>query len=279
MKLSKYLDAHKYPAILYALPLLVRLVHFLNYVTILRNWYVRSALRKLEKAQSREFRFLDAGCGMGDFAIGLGRRNSAARILGIDINPDNIELSRRIAKKMGLNNIDFAKDDLTNLNVNEKFDLVLCNSTLQFIENDDIALRNINSAMKKGGKLLLYVPIEFRRYLLPQYIEDKLLKDFFYRYHNDFLMHKYKADDVKNKLMRAGFEILSIKYTYGLSGALAFELYSLFLASMKMLPIVFFIPIGILYIILVFPVQLLLMVVDFLLPRKTGNGMLVVAVK
>ncbi len=279
-RISQLLDWHDYPALFYRFPILVRCVYTVNHILTLRNWYVRRALRKIEKSQSVGFSFLDAGCGMGEFALGVAKRHSHARVEGIDFTASNEPLANLIAKSMNLTNIKFYQGDLTGLRADRQYDLILCNSSLQFIKEDSLALHNLYTALKRTGVLLLYVPVTYRRYLpWSETLERKYLSDFYYKYHDDFLMHRYTSDEVLRKIQQEGFNIRSTEYAYGVCGAIAFELYSLILVGVKRFPIIWTILLVIIFACIVFPIQLLLMLIDFIIPKSIGNGVLIAAVK
>jgi ubiquinone/menaquinone biosynthesis C-methylase UbiE len=279
-ELTNYLDQHEYPRLFYRFPIFVRCVYVMNFILTLRNWYVYRALRKLEKKQPARFIFLDAGCGMGEFALGVAKRNSDAHIIGIDFTASNIPLANRVAQEMDLVNVEFSVGDLTTLQTENQYDLILCNSTLQFIKDDTRALQNLHRALTPTGTLLLYVPVRYYRYFKwSEVIERKYLSDFFYKYHEDFLMHRYTEEEVCKKIQQVGFRISSSEHAYGACGTIAFELYSLILAVAKRLPAVVSIPVTVIYACVVYPIQLLLMFMDFLLPQSIGNGLLIVAEK
>jgi ubiquinone/menaquinone biosynthesis C-methylase UbiE len=279
-RLSGYLDAHSYPGIFYRQPCLVRLIFAINFIMTLRNWYVAKEMKKIEEELNDHLNFLDAGCGMGEFAIGVANRHPEAQVMGTDFTESNIHLANILAKNMKLKNITFEHGDLTQMTDLNKYDLILCNSTLQFIEQDVIALRNINNALKIKGKLLIYVPIRYKRYFpFFEAMEKKYLSDYYYKYHDDFIMHRYNGKDISDKVAGSGLNIISSKYAYSALGAVAFEMYSILLTIIKRLPIILSVPCIIIYIITVLPIQLILMLFDFMLPHSNGNGMLVVAEK
>jgi hypothetical protein len=92
-------------------------------------------------------------------------------------------------------------------------------------------------------------------------------------------MHRYDPDEVFQKLRIAGFKINNVEYAYGICGAIAFEMYSLILVAVKILPIIIAIPCLAVYLCTLFPIQLFLMLVDYLIKKSTGNGLLIVAGK
>jgi 2-polyprenyl-3-methyl-5-hydroxy-6-metoxy-1,4-benzoquinol methylase len=277
---EQYLDQHEYPKILYRFPILVRCVYGINLILTLRNWFVRHALRALEKEQPANFSFLDAGCGMGEFALGVARRHAKAHVVGIDYTVSNIPLAKSVAREMNLTNIEFAIGDLSTLRTENRYDLILCNSTLQFIKNDGAALDNLQAMLKFNGVLLLYVPVRYHRYLkYSEMNERKYLSDFFYKYHDDFLMHRYNEDEITEKILHAGFTIRSSQYAYGVYGAIAFELYSFLLVVVKKNPVLLSLPVILAYAVFVFPIQFLLMAADFVSKKSKGNGLLIIADK
>jgi ubiquinone/menaquinone biosynthesis C-methylase UbiE len=279
-RISSVLDNRDYPGIFYRYTIIVRIIYLINFFFTLRNWYVYRALKKTEKEFSGPFSMLDAGCGMGEFAIGSANRNPASQVLGIDFVESNELLAAQVAGAMNLRNIKFIKSDLTLLDKSEVYDLILCNSALQFIKNDGKALANLKNALKPSGKLILYVPVTYRRYFpWTKFIEKKYLSDFYYKYHNDFLMHKYEPAEVLEKLENNGFEIRKLDYAYGIFGALSFELYSLLLAAIKKFPAIISILCIIIYSFTLLPVQLILMLVDYLYDKSSGNGLLILAGK
>jgi 2-polyprenyl-3-methyl-5-hydroxy-6-metoxy-1,4-benzoquinol methylase len=237
-------------------------------------------LRKIEKKQIYGFSFLDAGCGMGEFAIGVAKRNSHAHVCGIDFTESNIPVANIMAQTFHLKNTKFMEGDLATSFTKSQYDLILCNSTLQFIKEDVRALENLHLALKPEGTLLLYVPIRYQRYFkLSEAVERKYLLNFFYKYHDDFLMNRYREEEVCSKLKQVGFNIQTSEYAYGLWGGLASEIYSLILMLVKELPIVVSFLVLVIYILFVFPIQVLLMAADYLLVKTEGNGLLLVLKK
>jgi hypothetical protein len=138
----------------------------------------------------------------------------------------------------------------------------------------------MQSALNPHGTLLLYVPITYKRFFpWTETIEQKYLSDFLYKYHDDFSMHRYTANEVLKKIQQGGFNIKSTEYAYGVCGVIALELSFLILASVKRLPAYISLVFVLIYACAVFPVQLVLMLIDFVLPKSTGNGLLIIAEK
>jgi SAM-dependent methyltransferase len=102
-------------------------------------------------------RVLDVGCGVGRWSRLLASRG--ARVTGVDISPTMIEEARRRAAHLGLaERCRFETQHLAELNVGERFDLVLAVTVLQHIL-DPIALRasfrRMVEHLAPGGRMVI----------------------------------------------------------------------------------------------------------------------------
>ena len=61
-----------------------QLVFTLVRMTTLREWYLYSAIKKELKKHSNNFSFLDAGCGMGQFAFRIAKKYPSAKVTGLE---------------------------------------------------------------------------------------------------------------------------------------------------------------------------------------------------
>jgi len=278
--IAGYLDTHEYPHVFFKAPKLARFIQFVNRATTLRNWYVSKELGGLVAQMPQGFMMLDAGCGMGDFSMWVAKRRPDARILGVDFGAESVKLADLLARNQGLSNSRFESEDLVQLEKPQQFDLILCNAVLQSIREDEQVIVNFHKALRPGGSLLLYVPVHYKRYL-PGFarLEEKYLSGCFYGYASGFSHHRHTSDEIRSRLTTHQFQIVKETFTYGFTGALSFEMYSLLLICLKTLPVWITPAAVLLYTMLLYPLQLLLMFVDFITARKKGNGFLVIAKK
>jgi SAM-dependent methyltransferase len=150
---------------------------------------------------------LDAGCGPGVFAFELAKRHPQAQVLGIELEPDLVERANEIAQRAGLRNCRFEKGDVTQLDFDGTFDLVVSVDNLEHVEDDVTAMGTLLRALRPGGSLVVHVPGYERRWLL-----------FGRRVNFDVPGHVrpgYRAPELAEKLRRAGFEVIDQQYTYG----------------------------------------------------------------
>jgi SAM-dependent methyltransferase len=102
-------------------------------------------------------RALDVGCGVGRWSRILARRG--AHVTGIDLSPTMISQARRRTTQAGLiERCRFITQDLSALEANERFDLILGVTVLQHIL-DPVALRaaveRMTDHLAEGGRMVL----------------------------------------------------------------------------------------------------------------------------
>lgn len=96
---------------------------------------------------------LDAGCGYGQWAVSLAQVNEY--VIGIDLNPNMIEISNIVSKKYGCTNVEFRVGSLPHLDFpDEEFDLIWCWGVIMFINRAD-TLREFNRLLKPGGRFFI----------------------------------------------------------------------------------------------------------------------------
>lgn len=95
---------------------------------------------------------LDAGCGTGEKSLLLA--HMGARVTAVDICPSQVERARALAVKYG-QNIDFHVADVTRLNLNRKFDGIICSGVLHHTSDPHEGFRRLCSHLRPGGRILV----------------------------------------------------------------------------------------------------------------------------
>jgi len=158
-------------------------------------------------------RILDAGSGPGIFSFELAHRFPNARVLGIDLLEESIDVCTHIAHKIGADNVEFRREQIETLKERNTFDLILCVDILEHIEGDLSALRKLYESAAPGGILVLHVPAVYRRY--PVW---KKSLNFDVETH---VRTGYRKDEIQEKVRQTGFSIRKNGFTYGFWETLA----------------------------------------------------------
>ena len=170
---------------------------------------LRIRLRRVLPATDGIFEtILDAGCGGGVFSIELAKRHPEAKVLGLDMDSGLVERANVIAQRARLANCRFEQGDVTALEFDKRFELVVSVDNLEHVDDDTEALRGLLRALRPGGRLVVHVPGYERRWFV-----------FGRRVNFDVPGHVrpgYRADELTAKLRDGGFELVSCRATYGI---------------------------------------------------------------
>jgi ubiquinone/menaquinone biosynthesis C-methylase UbiE len=117
------------------------------------SYHSEVPFRTLEIAQGA--RALDVGCGWGDTAIALARKvGPSGSVLGLDCCDAFLEKGRKDARAAGLANVRFVAADVQTYRFQPDFDFCFSRFGMMFFSNPVVAMRNIRSALKPGGRLM-----------------------------------------------------------------------------------------------------------------------------
>jgi ubiquinone/menaquinone biosynthesis C-methylase UbiE len=100
---------------------------------------------------------LDVGCDTGTTTLKLAEAvKPTGKVLGIDISEQQLGLARQRAAAVNADNVELVLEDAaTHALPPQMFDLVFTRFGVMFFANPVAAFRNIKSAMKPSGRLLL----------------------------------------------------------------------------------------------------------------------------
>jgi SAM-dependent methyltransferase len=170
---------------------------------------LRIRLRRVLPATEGAYRsILDAGCGGGVFTMELAKQHPHATVIGLELEPELVERDAAVAQAAALTNCAFRQGDVTQLPFDGEFDLVVSVDNLEHVDDDVTAMRGLLRSLRPGGRLVVHVPGYERRWLM-----------FGRRVNFDVPGHVrpgYRADELVEKLERAGFTLSSCGYTYGM---------------------------------------------------------------
>ena len=71
-------------------------------------------------------------------------------IFSVDVKEDWINDCRNFFKQKEIKNVSFAVEDLTSINHQNKFDLIVCVDVMEHIAEDQKVFKNFYSALKEG---------------------------------------------------------------------------------------------------------------------------------
>jgi arsenite methyltransferase len=98
---------------------------------------------------------LDLGSGGGiDVFIASKKVGPIGRAVGVDMTDEMLDLARKSAEEMGLENVEFKKGDIEDLPFGEsEFDIIISNCVINLAPNKDKVFSEAYSVLKPGGRI------------------------------------------------------------------------------------------------------------------------------
>lgn len=154
---------------------------------------------------------LDVGCGTGAITRSIAEKTGpTGRVLGIDPNQNLIDQARLNAEDVP--GLDFQPGDVYTWDTAERFDLVTCARTLQWLAQPDAALRNLKKWVKPGGYLSILDYNHEKIAWTPELpAAMRLFYDAFLRWRQDAGFDNAIADHLPELLQRIGFADVQVE--------------------------------------------------------------------
>jgi SAM-dependent methyltransferase len=243
-----------------------RLLFSLLNRVFLRSWYVRRELRRQARS-THPVTILDAGTGFGQYTWFMRHLFPEADITAVDVKEEYLQRLGQYWKGHSLPPR-LSVADLLELPFEEEFDLLLNVDVMEHIEDDRRVLRNFHKALRAGGLLLLHTPALAED--SPEQPESSFV--------GEHVRAGYRHSEIRTKLTEAGFSDIRITPTYRFWGGLAWSLLLQFpLWSLHQSRL--WLPLLLVYWLIVFPIAQLLMAMEMVFGGKSGGCLLLTARK
>jgi len=223
----------------------------------------------------RELNILDAGSGFGQYSYRMSQIFPAARIKGVDVKEEQIEDCNHFFSSIRLNDrVRFEYADLTKFSEPETYDLILSVDVMEHILEDELVFQNFYQSMRNKGVLLISTPSDQGG----SDADDHCHGDQNHGFIGEHVRDGYGISEITDKLSRAGFSSIEVKYTYGKTGSLSWRLSMKYPILMLGKSKLFYIILPFYYLV-VFPFCALFNYLDVNSAHPKGTGLLVKAVK
>jgi SAM-dependent methyltransferase len=236
---------------------------------LVRTWHVKKALRSISKDLPDNSSVLDAGTGFGQYSWWMSKTFQGWKIKAVDIDKEHIENCISFFKEAGLSGrIDCRQCDLTSLDELSTYNIIVSVDVMEHIEDDEIVFSNFYRALKEEGMVVISTP------------SDRGGSDVRSGHNHSFIDEHvrdgYSIPEITGKLIRAGFKSISPLYTYGRPGHISWKLSMKYPIRLIGVSRAFFILLPFYYLI-IFPVAVILNILDVNLKHNSGTGLLVTA--
>ncbi|MDR3665322.1 MAG: class I SAM-dependent methyltransferase [Ignavibacteriaceae bacterium] len=260
-----------FASILRKFPFLRVLFYKLLDLMFLRSWYVRRELLKIRNVfGNKEIAIYDAGSGYGQYTYFMTKHLMPCTVYSADIKEKWINDSREFFSKQRISNVDFAVEDLMNIEHKNRFDLVVCVDVMEHIQEDQKVFLNFYNALKKGGFMLINSPSIFGGSDVHGDEEESFI--------SEHARDGYSNEDLELKLNPLGFSTYRSRYTYGFWGDKAWRLGIKYPMVMLNTSKAFFFLLPFYYLV-TFLFTFIMMELDFLSKNRMGSGINFIAKK
>ena len=240
-------------------------------IMFLRSWYVRRELKRLRKKfGKKEISIYDAGSGYGQYTYFMSKHLNPCNIYSVDVKEDWIKDCKEFFEKVGIKNASFAVEDLTKINYEERFDLIVCIDVMEHIADDITVFNNYHRALNKEGYLLINTPSIFGGSDVHEEDEESFI--------GEHARIGYSKEDLEAKLHPVSFETYKSQYTYGFWGDKAWRLGIKYPIMMLNVSKLFFIILP-LYYLLTLSFTFIMMFIDYSSKNEKGSGINFIAKK
>jgi len=95
---------------------------------------------------------IDLGCGDGKVSAYIAERLPTGAVLGIDNSPEMIDLANRTFPPSRCPNLTFTYMDVSNIDVERRFDIAFSNAALHWVKDHRAVLAGVRTCLKPGGR-------------------------------------------------------------------------------------------------------------------------------
>jgi|YelNatPaOPRAMG01_1025707.scaffolds.fasta_scaffold00265_38 SAM-dependent methyltransferase len=237
----------------------------------LRSWYVRKELKNIRKLfGNKEISIYDAGTGYGQYSYFMAKKLLPNNIYAVDVKKEWISDCTSFFKMKNISNVSFGIEDLTEINHQNKFDLIVSVDVMEHIVDDVKVFQNFYNALKPGGFLLINTPSIYGG----SDVHEENEKSFISEHARD----GYSLEDLQTKLGTIGFRIYKFRFTYGFWGDKAWRLGIKYPMQLLNVSKVFFLVLPIYYLVTSL-FTFIMMYADFISTNKIGAGINLIAKK
>ena len=252
-------------------PVLRILFYKLLDIMFLRSWYVRRDLKYLRKLfKDNEINIYDAGTGFGQYSYFMSIKLNPCELYSVDVKKDWINDCKDFFSNRKITNVNFGVEDLTKIEHQNRFDLIVCVDVMEHIDSDLKVFQNFYNALKKDGFLIINSPSIFGGSDVKEAGEASFI--------GEHAREGYSKEELEEKLHPLGFLTFKSKYTYGYWGDKAWRLGIKFPMMMLNASKIFFVILPFYYL-LTLPFTFFMMYIDYNSENKVGTGINFIAKK
>ena len=150
---------------------------------------------------------IDCGCGPGSITVGLAEIVAPGQVVGLDIEPRQLETARRLAAERGASTLRFEAGSVYELPfADASFDVAVAHFVIEHVREPIRALREIRRVLKPGGIAAIKDPYYPAFTLRPRIPVITRVEELVTKVRSHLGASVAYAADLRASLLEAGFE-------------------------------------------------------------------------
>lgn len=129
-----------------------------------RSFYNSFFTRLFRKHVTKDSSLLELGCGTSTLTLSFAPE--LRELIGLDISPESVRISRELAQAKGVTNATFVLGNCLDVPYKDRFDLVWSQGLMEHFDDPVAVAREHFKAVKPGGTVLISVPYRWSYFTL-----------------------------------------------------------------------------------------------------------------
>ena len=149
---------------------------------------------------------IDCGCGPGSITLGLAEAANPGEVLGIDIEPRQLEFASAAAARRGIVNARFEQGSIYEIPAADaSFDVAVAHFVIEHVGDPSRALREMRRVLRPGGVAAIKDPYYPAFVFRPRTQEVALYEELMAKWQKHNAASTTYAVDLRSHLLAAGF--------------------------------------------------------------------------
>jgi ubiquinone/menaquinone biosynthesis C-methylase UbiE len=149
---------------------------------------------------------IDCGCGPGSITLGLAEAVTPGEVLGIDIEPRQLEVASAAAARRGIGNARFEQASIYAIPASDaSFDVAVAHFVIEHVSDPPRALREMRRVLRSGGVAAIKDPYYPAFVFRPRTPETALFEELMAKWQKHSHASTTYAVDLRSHLLAAGF--------------------------------------------------------------------------
>lgn len=129
-------------------------------------YFLSKEAPKGKKSILENANIMEAGCGTGNTLLKLAEKFPHSSFTGVDMTTNSLQIAKQNASAKKLSNITFIQENILQMKLQKKFNVLFCIGVLHHLEDMSKGLKNLTDHLEDDGYIILWLYGKHGRYNL-----------------------------------------------------------------------------------------------------------------